>query len=127
MDHARLLNVLKRENELLRERVLHLENILMQTNPLPLEWRLTPSESRVFGVLVNRDLATKDAVMAALYSDRLDADADVEPKIVDVLICKIRKKVARFGIEVRTVWGQGWSIDPDIRNRYRVSNERRAA
>lgn len=127
MDPARLLDVLKQENELLRERVARLESILMQTAPPPIEWRLTASEARVFGCLVNREIATKDAIMAALYCDRLDADGAAEPKIVDVFVCKMRRKLKPFGVEIRTVFGQGFVIDPATRSTYRSTSERSAA
>ena len=35
---------------------------------------------------------------------------EAEIKIVDVWICKIRKKVKAYGIEVQTQWGQGYFL-----------------
>lgn len=119
MDVERRLEVVEQENLLLRERIAFLEAILVDCVRLPVEWGLTQQETRVFGTLVNREVATKDAVMAALYSDRAGAEGEVEPKIVDVFICKIRKKLKPFGIEIRTVWGQGYALKPDIRSVYR--------
>lgn len=110
MDDARLLEILRAENEALRERVAALEAVLIGEKRLPVEWRLTGSEARVFGVIASRELATKDAIHAALYG--LDIDGGAEEKIVDVFVCKIRKKLAPFGINIRTEWGRGWFIDP---------------
>lgn len=124
MDVERLLEVLKQENALLRERVASLEAVLVETSPLPIEWRLTMQETRVFGVLVNRELATKEAIMAGLYFDR-GADEVAEPKIVDVFVCKMRRKLRPFGVEVQTIWGQGYALPPQVRQRYRP--QRRAA
>lgn len=120
MDVERLLEVVEQENAILRERIASLEAILLDCVRPPPEWLLTPAEVRVFGVLVNRELATKDAVMASLYSDRVTGDEDVNPKIVDVFICKIRKKVKPFGIDIRTVWGHGYSLDAVTRSRFRL-------
>lgn len=123
MDVERRLEVVEQENLLLRERIAFLEAILIDCVRLPVEWGLTQQETRVFGTLVNREVATKDAVMAALYSDRAGAEGEVEPKIVDVFVCKIRKKLKPFGIEIRTVWGQGYALKADIRSAYRHASK----
>lgn len=117
MDIARRLEVVEEENGVLRERIRQLETALMGVTPLPFEWGLTSQESIVFGVLVNRPLATKAAVLAALYRD-LGKD-EAEEKIVDVFICKIRKKLKPFGIRIRTVWGQGYALDDADRGSFR--------
>lgn len=123
MDVERRLEVVEQENLLLRERIAFLEAILIDCARLPMEWGLTQQETRVFGTLVNRELATKDAVMAALYSDRAGAEGEVEPKIVDVFVCKIRKKLKPFGVEIRTVWGQGYTLDAQTRAAYRPASK----
>jgi len=120
MDVERRLEVVEQENLLLRERLAFLEAILMECTRPAIEWGLTAQETRVFGVLVNREVATKDAIMAGLYSDKAGSEGEVEPKIVDVFVCKIRKKLKPFGVEIRTVWGQGYTLDPDTRATYRV-------
>lgn len=118
MDNARLLEVLRQENELLRGRIALLEDALIGVRVLPLEWRLTAQEARIFGVLVNRELATKDAIMAGLYGDR--ADDEVLPKIVDVFVCKLRKKLMPYGIAIETVWGRrGYALAKRDRDAYR--------
>ena len=48
----------------------------------------------------------KAALMDALYFDRAHEEPD--PKIVDILVCKIRKKIAGSGYLIETVWGQGY-------------------
>jgi two-component system cell cycle response regulator CtrA len=106
---------LEAENDLLREEVARLERALFGELLLPVEWRLTPQEQRVVGVLLNRDYATKDAIMAALYRDLGKDEAEI--KIVDVFVCKARKKLSPFGIEIHTIWGKGYSIDAETRSR----------
>ena len=119
MDVERRLEVVEQENALLRERVASLEAILMETAPLPIEWGLTAQEARVFGVLVKRELATKDAIMAALYSDKASSAEVAAEKIVDVFICKVRKKLKPFGVVITTVWGRGYALDASTRAQYR--------
>lgn len=100
----------EQEIQLLRERVRQLEEALApSTITVPLEWRLTGSEARVFAHLTTRHVATKQSIMMALYSDR--ANEDPEMKIVDVFICKMRKKLTPFGIVIATVWGQGYALE----------------
>lgn len=123
MDVERRLEVVEQENLLLRERIAVLEAVLMESAKPAIEWGLTSQEARVFGVLVNRELATKDAIMLGLYSGRAGDDGEVEPKIVDVFVCKIRKKLKPFGVEIRTVWGQGYALDPATRASYRISSK----
>lgn len=89
MDVVARLEAVEAENELLREKLRQLQALLGMTFPAPIEFGLTPSEGRAFGVLMSRDYASKDAIMAGLYADR--PDAEVELKIVDVFICKARR------------------------------------
>lgn len=84
----------------------------------PIEWGLTMNEARLFGALMERELLTKDAAMAALYRDR-GAD-EPEMKIVDVFICKLRKKVRPFGLEIGTRWGVGYHMTAEMKARARA-------
>ena len=105
------------ENDVLRERIAQLEDLLGMRGAAPIEFALTPSEERVFGVLMQRDLATKEAVMAACYANR-GAD-EAEQKIVDVFICKIRRKIKPFAIKIETAWGRGYFIPASDKKRVR--------
>lgn len=116
MDGNSRLEVVEAENATLRERIRTLEAALCETPPLPFEWGLTASEARVFGVLVNRPVASKDAVMAALYRD-LGKD-EAAAKIADVFICKLRRKLKPFGIIIKTRWGEGWYLEPPTRSQF---------
>lgn len=104
-----LIDYLKNRVETLEERVRQLEDALVPVSVhVPVEWCLTAAECRVFSHLTTREMATKASIMAALYSDR--PDDDIEPKIVDVFVCKMRKKLKLFGVEIATVWGQGYAL-----------------
>lgn len=86
------------------------------------EWigdaRLPRIERRVLDVLLRRQLVTKAAIMSAT-SDNPDDDRDT--KLADVLICKLRPKLASIGVEIRTHWGEGFSIpDPQRRDLRRM-------
>lgn len=118
MDLGLRLEATERENDRLRERVDFLERALFASDViLPVEWRLTSSERRVFGVLLSREVATKSAVMTALYSDRCDEEPGI--KIIDVFVCNLRKKVAPFDVKIVTEWGTGWRLDAATRAKFR--------
>lgn len=108
MDVAARLEAVEAENELLREQVARLQELLGITMKAPIELGLTPSEAGVFGVLMARDFVTKDMVMSSIY--RSGAKDEAQIKIVDVFVCKIRRKLKPFKINITTVWGQGYRI-----------------
>lgn len=77
-------------------------------------FRLTNLEARCFGALQTAAgrMLPKDHLYSAMYFDVADADSLPSPKIVDVIICKIRAKLPdRIG-KIATVWGQGFRFEP---------------
>lgn len=119
IDPAAKIAMLERENDELRERVLQLEADLGMSAEIPPIFQLTGHESRVFGALLARDTCTKEQIMNAIYSLRPDGDA-AEIKIVDVFVCKARKKLAVFGIEITTIWGRGYMLTAPMKARARA-------
>lgn len=120
------VDALEIDNERLRDRIEQLEGAMGMRFLTPVEWRLTGSETRVFGVLMAREFATKDAIMAALYrSDGARDEAEI--KIVDVFICKARKKLREFGVKVETRWGEGYYLTPTTKDQVRAMLNLQAA
>lgn len=77
--------------------------------------RLTMTEAKVLAILLARDIALKDAIYALAFQHD-NGDGPIE-KIVDVFICKIRKK-ARLGGwpgQIVTIWGKGYQMSPEMR------------
>jgi two-component system cell cycle response regulator CtrA len=109
---ADYITAVEAENELLRERVAQLEAMLGLRFDAPVEFDLTPKESKIFGMLMKRELATKETLMQVLYADQVE---EPEMKIVDVFVHKIRKKLERFGIPIETKWGLGWYMTADAK------------
>lgn len=112
------LEALEAANDRLRDRISQLEDAMGMSVLTPIEWRLTMAEQRVFGVLLARELATKAAIMAALYS--ADGKEEAEIKIVDVFVCKARKKLKPFGVEIETRWGEGYYLTPATKAKVRA-------
>lgn len=106
---------LEEEVETLREEVRLLESAFLGTGwRPPRQLDLSTLESRFLQVLYARPgVATRDQVMLALYG--LRHDDPPEPKICDVYICKLRRKLERFGLGVSTQLGQGWYLPPETR------------
>ncbi|WP_445493167.1 helix-turn-helix domain-containing protein [Rhodopseudomonas sp. RCAM05734] len=100
---------LEAEIEALQDRLAALEEVMGMRIEVPFILQLTRHEAQLFGFLLKRDLITKEQGMTVLYGDRAGGE-EVEIKIIDVFVCKIRKKLKRFGIEIETVWGQGYRM-----------------
>lgn len=81
------------------------------TSAIPITFGLTRAEAKIVAAMMLRDLATKNYLYSALYG--IDLDGGAAPKIMDVFVCKIRRKLAPHDIEIATVWGRGYRIAPD--------------
>lgn len=101
---------LEQENDDLRARVRALESQLGFTFSSPPQLALSKQESVIFGCLMKNQLVRKEMAMDALYFHKQD---EAEIKIVDVYVCKLRKKLKPWGIEIQTQWGQGYFLPPE--------------
>lgn len=54
-------------------------------------------------------VGTKEELLAWMYQFK-SADEEPEIKIIDVYICKARKKLDQIGVRVDTVWGKGYAL-----------------
>lgn len=79
--------------------------------------KLTRLEAGFMLVLLRRAEADKETLhyvietQRALRRTRPDSSETTDPKMVDVIICKLRKKLKPFGIIIQTLWGHGYYID----------------
>lgn len=51
---------------------------------------------------------TKEAALEWMY--QINPDREPEIKIIDVYLCKARKKLDPIGIRIDTVWGKGYAL-----------------
>jgi hypothetical protein len=107
---------LAEENDYLRAQVRQLKDALGRGLRWPGEWGLSPKETAMLGVLVSRELATREVLMCALYGD--DPDPPYE-RILNVLACKLRRKLAPRGFTIVTHRGHGLAMPADQRARLR--------
>lgn len=103
---------LEDENDYLRRRVRELEQKIGFFFECPPQFGLTRQEAVVFGLLLKNPLVTKEFAVSAMYLHKQD---EAEAKIVDVLVCKARKKLKVWDVKIETVWGQGYRLPPESR------------
>lgn len=82
-----------------------LDELLM---PLMRLYGLTLKQATVLGCLL-RGSKSKPTLHRAISGD----EAETVPKIVDVIICTLRKKLLPFELQVETIWGRGYSLVPE--------------
>jgi DNA-binding response OmpR family regulator len=86
---------------------------------VPAVFGLTPIEERAFKALLSREQWTKEALFTSIYLDHAEDD-EPEIKIVDVIICKLRKKLVPLKLEIDTYWCRGYRMSPANRARAAV-------
>ena len=102
--------VLQREVEQLRERVAWLERCLRGTPDLSYRlFGLSPAEERILAALMGRSVLSKEQLLTITRPDLADANVP-EIAMVEVFVCRIRKKLKPFGINVTTHWGRGYGL-----------------
>lgn len=72
---------------------------------------LTRQEAEILGQLhaARGAVVSRQSLLAGLYP--IEAD-EAEIKIVDVFVCKIRKKLKPLGLDIGTAWGGGYRFIP---------------
>lgn len=111
---------LRKENQILREQVRQYKEALTAPFRAPAEWRLTPTEWTIMGVLVQLEIGTLNAIMTALYGTRPGDIPDQE--IVGVYVCRMRRKLKPLGIVIHTQMGVGFFLDPETRRRLKAGD-----
>lgn len=106
-ENARLKTLLAEKEE----EIIQLREALRPVDWLPpAEIGLTSSQARIIACLYGAkgEVTSKERLYHALYHDQ---NVEREIKIVDVMICKMRKKLIEYGIEIKTAWGRGHYLD----------------
>ena len=91
--------------EELEEQVRQLKKLLVPAFITPIEWRLTRKQQALFCMLLTRDLVTRDMLDAAAISG-----ASSTPNYGNVILYQLRKKLKKYGIQVKSEWGVGWRL-----------------
>ena len=89
----------------LKEQVCQLKKLLVPPFVTPIEWCLTRKQQALFCMLLTRELVTRDMLDAADITG-----ASITPNHGNVVLYQLRKKLKKFGIQVKTEWGLGWRL-----------------
>lgn len=108
-----MIRSLRGQVEGLEEQVRQLKKALCPPFAYPVEWRLTAMEVTVLSVLMARTVATKAALLMALYDD----PSEINPKNIDLIIWRLRQKLQPVEVSIEVVWGTGWRLDPEGRKK----------
>lgn len=75
-------------------------------------YKLTWREARLFLILQRSagNVVSKETIIRRLYAN-VSVDEVPDTKIVDVFVCKIRRKIEDSGYAIRTVWGEGYRLE----------------
>jgi Transcriptional regulatory protein, C terminal len=68
---------------------------------------LPHSEGQTLATLMEQELVSRKELHAAISS------LETDPKIIDVVVCKLRRKIRPYGIEIATVRKQGFCLTPN--------------
>ena len=91
--------------EELEDQVRQLKKLLVPPFVTPVEWCLTRKQQALFCMLLTRDLVTRDMLDAAAITG-----ASITPNYGNVILYQLRKKLKKFGVQVKTEWGLGWRL-----------------
>lgn len=81
----------------------HMIMLVMRT------FKFTPTMARMFVALLRRPEMTKPALHLVTQPEGASPEEPTEMKIVDVYVCKMRKKLPPE-IVIETIWGRGYAI-----------------
>ena len=78
---------------------------------LPAALALNPLEERFVAALISSARVNREQAYAAIYGDQLNAP--MSKHLLDTHISKIRKKLAGLNISIKTLPGNGWTIEAE--------------
>lgn len=84
-------------------------------------FRMTSKEAKTVSALLDGIPHSKEAIFSSIYFDSMYDPPEM--KIVDVLICKVRKKLFPFSVKVETIWGSGYRLVDHARLRSILGGE----
>lgn len=91
--------------EELEEQVRQLQKVLVPPFVTPVEWGLTRKQKALFCMLLKREIVTRDMLDAAAITG-----ASITPNHSNVILYHLRKKLKKFGFEIKNEYGLGWRL-----------------
>jgi DNA-binding response OmpR family regulator len=113
MERRQRAGGLMSEMERMRDRVLQLEQILgidsSETGRIREAFGLEPDLARIMGMLLKRNFVSHESLYTVMYGHRPECEWP-DAKVLDVQICKLRRRLKPHDVTIATRWGEGWSI-----------------
>lgn len=78
-------------------------------------FKMTRLQAVVFLTLLRRNEVTKAQLHNAIENNRPENSDPTDQKMVDVVVCHIRRRLKADRVDIKTIWGVGYSIAPDQR------------
>jgi len=75
-------------------------------------FKVTRLQASLLAVLINRSEVSRDTLHQIIESRRPAGKEETNPKMVDVVICNLRKRLKPFSLSVKTLWACGYFIEP---------------
>ena len=75
-------------------------------------FKVTKLQGALLAVLINRTEVTKDTMHQVIESRRSSLKEETDPKMVDVVICHLRKRLKPFNLTIHTLWARGYYMEP---------------
>lgn len=75
-------------------------------------FKASPLEAAMLALMLRRDTVTKSQLHTVIENTRANPQGKevTDIKMVDVLICKLRKKLKTHDLYIETMWGHGYAI-----------------
>jgi DNA-binding response OmpR family regulator len=99
----------------LRDRIEELESILGARTKHRRLTGISEIQWRLLGVLMKRQgVVSREVAFQVVYGDRQESD---QPgmRMIDTHICRINKRLAKFGVRIQNEAGTGYYMKPKIR------------
>lgn len=80
-------------------------------------FRLTPLQAALLALLCKKTEATKESLHRVVEQRRSPSKDETDLKMVDVVICHLRKRIKKYGLTITTVWGRGYFMEPSMQKK----------
>jgi hypothetical protein len=82
-------------------------------------FKVTKLQCSLLMPLLRRKEVTRQAMHETIETRRKLGAPPTEEKLVDVVICNLRKKLKPLGLEIKTIWSQGYYMETEHRRKAR--------
>lgn len=105
------VSLLEEENRQLKERLGIGGETELAVEKARRQFAVTPQAARLLVALVSAPMLRKEVIPEICSPRNWE---NIELQIINVLICRLRRALEPFGLEIHNIWGVGYRIDdPD--------------